>query len=192
MVYQVAELYLSQSCPIMADLIDRHGHCSIGEGEIDYFKTLATAIISQQLSAKASDTIKRRLLEIVPDFTPDGFLSVPLDELRSAGLSSAKARYITDLSQRITDNQLNFEVMANAPDNEVIQLLIQIPGIGRWTAEMFLIFGLRRPNILSVGDAGLQRAVKLLFGEFATLEAVSKPWQPYRSVASWYLWRHLD
>lgn len=187
-----AEAYLSQSCRVMAGLIRTHGPCRLADREFRPFQTLANSIISQQLSAKAADTIERRVQAIVPGFTPAGFLAVPPEALRAAGLSSAKARYIVELAQRISDGRLNLEAMQEAPDADVIAALVELTGIGQWTAEMFLIFGLRRPDVLSLGDAGLQRAARLLFGDDAKLEHVGQSWRPFRSVASWYLWRHLD
>ncbi|MGO9373572.1 MAG: DNA-3-methyladenine glycosylase family protein [Syntrophobacteraceae bacterium] len=159
------------------------------------FHSLASAIISQQLSAKAADSIKKRLSLITPiPFSPHGFLSVATEALRSAGLSTAKSKYIVDLANRVTDGRLDFDKLNEEPDEMVIATLTEIPGVGRWTAEVFLIFGLKRADVLSVGDAGLRRAVRLLYGnsENGLLEQVSDVWRPYRSVASWYLWKHLD
>ena len=187
-----AERHLSHSCNVMARLIALHGPCPLADREFRPFQTLATSIISQQLSAKAADTIERRVQAIVPSFSPAGFLAVPAEALCAAGLSSAKARYIVELAQRVSDGRLSFEAMQQAPDGDVIAALVELPGIGQWTAEIFLIFGLRRPDVLSLGDAGLQRAARLLFGEDAELERVGQSWRPYCSVASWYLWRHLD
>jgi len=189
---QDAEQHLRQSCGVMARLIAQHGRCPLADREFRPFQTLANSIISQQLSAKAADTIERRVQVIVPGFTPAGFLAVPREALRAAGLSSAKARYIVELAQRVSDGRLNLEAMQHAPDADVIAALVELPGIGQWTAEMFLIFGLCRPDVLSLGDAGLQRAARLLFGDDAALDRVGQSWRPYSSVASWYLWRHLD
>jgi DNA-3-methyladenine glycosylase II len=186
------EQHLSQSCVIMAGLVVTHGRCTIIARDFRPFQTLAGSIISQQLSAKAADTIKRRLSEIVPKFTPEGFLSASVEALRGAGLSTAKARYIMELGKRINDGRLDFDALAQRADEDVISALVELPGIGRWTAEMFLIFGLKRPNVLALGDAGLQRAARLLYGLDAELKIVGRAWQPYCSVASWYLWRHLD
>lgn len=191
-VSRAAERHLSQSCKVMARLVATHGPCVLAAREFRFFQALATAIISQQLSAKAAETIKQRVFEIVPKFSPSGFLSISDTSFRHAGLSTAKTRYIRELSNRINDGLINFEVLIRKPDEEVISALIELPGIGRWTAEMFLIFGLRRPDVLSIGDAGLQRAVRLLFGDDAALDSVGQTWRPYCSVASWYLWQHLD
>jgi DNA-3-methyladenine glycosylase II len=187
-----AEQRLRQSCRVMAQLIAQHGPCPLADREFRPFQTLANSIISQQLSAKASATIERRVLAVVPGFTPAGFLAVSSEALRAAGLSSAKARYIIELAQRVSAGRLDLEAMQQAPDAEVITALVELPGIGQWTAEMFLIFGLRRPDVLSLGDAGLQRATRLLFGDDAKLERVGQLWRPFCSIASWYLWRHLD
>jgi DNA-3-methyladenine glycosylase II len=176
----------------MARLIEKHGHCSLADRELRPFETLTTSIISQQLSAKAADTIKLRIHALVPDFTPQGFLSAPPDGLRAAGLSSRKVSYIVELARQVGSGKLEFENLRSMPDDEVKAVLVELPGIGKWTAEMFLIFGLRRPDVLSLGDAGLRRAARLLFGEEARLEDVGKAWRPYCSVASWYLWQYLD
>ena len=187
-----AEKHLSRACAVMARLIATHGRCEIIERNASPFQTLAGSIMSQQLSAKAAATIKRRVLDIVPNFDPVGFLTASPDSLRAAGLSIAKARYIRELANRVNDGRINFNTLAEQPDDEVILTLIELPGVGRWTAEMFLIFGLRRANVLALGDVGLQRAARLLYGAAVDLESVGLTWQPYSSVASWYLWRHLD
>ena len=107
-------------------------------------------------------------------------------------VSAAKSRYIVELAQRVTDGRLDFDALLSQTDDAVIDALTELPGIGRWTAEMFLIFSLKRPDVLALGDAGLQRAARDLYGEDADLESIGQSWRPYRSVASWYLWRHLD
>jgi DNA-3-methyladenine glycosylase II len=154
------------------------------------------SIISQQLSAKAANTIERRVSQIIPaPFSPDEILTVPIESLRGAGLSTRKARFIRQLAEHVTTGRLNFDELADYPDESVIVALMELPGIGRWTAEMFLIFGLKRPDVLALGDAGLRRAAKVLYqdsDENGLLERVSGAWRPYRSVASWYLWKHLD
>jgi DNA-3-methyladenine glycosylase II len=188
----IAERHLSQSGPVMAQLVATHGRCSILSDNLSGFQTLVGSIIGQQLSVKAADTIKRRVLELVPSFTPEGFLSVSCDALRSAGLSAAKTRYIIELSHWVKDRRLDFDALAWQPDEEVIAALAALPGVGRWTAEMFLIFGFKRSNVLSLGDAGLKRATRLLYGEDAELNLVGRAWEPFCSVASLYLWQHLD
>ncbi len=189
---RTAEKNLSQSCPVMAQLIATHGPCLLSTREFRPFETLTTSIISQQLSSKAADTIKQRVLDLVRNFTPAAFLGVSTDALRGAGLSSAKSRYIIELANRINNGSLNFSELVFRSDEYVITTLTELPGIGRWTAEMFLIFSLRRPNVLALDDAGLQRAARLLYGDNAELKSVGQKWRPYCSVASWYLWRFLD
>lgn len=187
-----AETYLSQSCHVMARLIQVHGRCLVAERKTTAFQTLATSIISQQLSARAADTIRQRVVALLPGFTASGLLQVPPEQLRAAGLSSRKVRYLIELSQQVQDGRLVFEELHRHSDEHVIATLTDLPGVGRWTAEMFLIFGLKRPDILALGDAGLQRATRLLYGETARLEEVGQKWHPYASTASWYLWKHLD
>jgi DNA-3-methyladenine glycosylase II len=192
-----AERHLGQSDPIMKQLIARHGHCPLAAREFQPFHMLANSIISQQLSTKAAATIKQRIAEFIPlPFEPERLLESSLERLRGAGLSQAKARYIRELAARVSDRRLLFEDLFDQDDEAVITALVEAPGIGRWTAEMFLIFGLKRLDILSVGDAGLQRAARLLYGKNrksqTLLPRVATKWRPYRSVASWYLWRSLE
>ncbi len=191
-VIREAEKHLRRSCKIMAGLVTRHGSCQLVHRKTSPFYTLAISIISQQLSKKAAQTIRNRVMDIVPTFSPDCFMDISIDTLRSTGLSSAKARYILELAKRVNDGRLNFDEIVQLSDEDAIGTLIDLPGIGRWTAEMFLIFGLKRPDVLALGDAGLQRSARLLYGESVQLENLGQLWRPFRSVASWYLWRHLD
>lgn len=192
----LAEKHLIQSDAVMTQLVSDHGPCSIFEREPNYFDTLARSIISQQLSAKAADTIERRIWAVAPSpFEPAQLLTVPVEALRSAGLSSRKASYIHALAESILNGDLDFDALAAYSDESVITVLTEFPGIGRWTAEMFLIFGLKRIDVLALGDSGLRRAARMLYPDTRQddiLEVVSKPWRPYRSVASWYLWRYLN
>jgi DNA-3-methyladenine glycosylase II len=187
-----AERHLSLSCEVMAKLVATHGACQLANRKFRPFQTLVTSIMSQQLSAKAADTIEQRVREVVPTFCPSGFVAVPIEMLRKAGLSTAKSKYIIELAIRVNDGRLKFDALRKQSDDDVIAVLTELPGIGRWTAEMFLIFGLRRPDVLAIGDAGLQRASRHLYGDTAKLESIGQAWIPYRSVASWYLWRYLD
>ncbi len=193
-----AQKHLGKSDKVMASLISAHGPCPLGIREYRPFHTLMTSIIGQQLSAKASNTIENRVKEIIPSpFCHSDILAMDVEKLRGAGISRPKIRYIRELAERISDGRICFdERLKSKSDNEVIQELIEVPGIGKWTAEMFLIFGLRRPDVLSLGDAGLHRATKLLYNnnhstDDFSLQSVSDVWRPYRSVASWYLWKHL-
>lgn len=188
-----AERHLCKSDRVMAKLVRKHGMCKLSGRTFRPFHALTTAIISQQLSVKAADTIASRVAQLTErPFVAGAMLAVPADALRAAGLSSAKARYIHALARRVEDGTLNFPHLRRQSDEAVMAALTEVPGIGRWTAEMFLIFTLKRPDILSLGDAGLCRAVRQLYGAGADFENLAEPWRPYRSVASWYLWRHLD
>ena len=192
-----AESHLGHSDRVMAKLIGTHGPCTLNRRTSGLFHTLLVSIISQQLSAKASDTIERRIAECVPyPFNAEEMVCVPPERLREAGLSTRKVGYIQSLAERVNAGSLTYEALASKENDEVMATLMEIPGIGRWTAEVFLIFGLKRPDFLALGDAGLQRAVKMLYPKASSngsaLEKVSERWKPYCSVASWYLWRHID
>ena len=192
-----AERHLAGTDPIMKRLIVRHGHCPIAEREFQPFHMLANSIISQQLSTKAAATIKGRVGALVGvPFQITKVLSTDPAQLRGAGLSEAKARYIRELAAHVHDGRLNFEKLMALNDEAVIDKLVIVPGIGRWTAEMFLIFGLKRLDVLAVGDAGLQRAALNLYGKKSKsqtiLPRVAETWRPYRSIAAWYLWRSLE
>ena len=144
---------MSQSDPVMKWLIRRYGHCRLAGREFEPFHMLTNSIISQQLSTRAAATIKQRLAAIVaPPFHHAGFLTISIDALRSAGLSQAKARYICELATRVHDGRLLFDDLVSKDNETVIAALSESPGIGRWTAEMFLIFGLKRLDVLALGD----------------------------------------
>jgi DNA-3-methyladenine glycosylase II len=194
---RVAERCLARSDPIMKRLIAAHGPCPLAEREFEPFHMLANSIISQQLSFKAAATIKQRVGALIGvPFQAAKVLAVADEQLRGAGLSQAKARYIRELAMHVADTRLEFNEIHLLNDEAVIEKLVQIPGIGRWTAEMFLLFGLKRPDVLALGDAGLQRAARLLYGKGrkskTLLRRSAERWRPYRSIASWYLWRSLE
>lgn len=191
------ERHLAGIDPIMKRLIACHGRCPIAQREFEPFHMLANAIISQQLSTRAATTIKQRVGALVGvPFNIEKVLSTPPELLRAAGLSAAKARYIRELAARVQDGRMDFSELSALEDEELIEKLIEVPGIGRWTAEMFLLFGLKRLDVLALGDAGLRRAAHLLYGKRRRspilLARVAENWRPYRSVASWYLWRSLE
>jgi DNA-3-methyladenine glycosylase II len=191
-----AERHLETADPIMKRLIAAHGHCSLAEREFEPFHMLANSIISQQLSTKAAATIKQRVGVLVGvPFQTSNVLSTSIEKLRGAGLSRAKTRYIRELAIHVSEGRLDFNEIAPLDDELVIEKLIIVPGIGRWTAEMFLLFGLKRLDVLAIGDAGLQRAARNLYGKKRKSETllprVAEAWRPYRSIASWYLWRSL-
>jgi len=192
-----AEHYLAHADPVMRRLIARHGPCPLAEREFEPFHMLANSIISQQLSTKAAATIKQRVGELVGvPFQTEKVLAVSSEKLRDAGLSQAKAGYIRELAARVVDGRLIFDELMAIEDEAVIEKLIEANGIGRWTAEMFLLFGLKRLDVLALGDAGLQRSARILYGKRrkseTLLRRVAEAWKPYRSIACWYLWRSLE
>jgi DNA-3-methyladenine glycosylase II len=192
-----AERHLSAVDPVMKRLIAKHGHCPLAEREFQPFHMLANSIISQQLSTKAAATIKQRVGALVGvPFQTSRVLSNSIEKLRAAGLSQAKTRYIRELAAHVKDGRLDFDAIVELGDEAAIEKLVIVPGIGRWTAEMFLLFGLKRMDVLALGDAGLQRAARNLYGKKRNsktlLPRVAENWRPYRSIASWFLWRSLE
>lgn len=188
--------YLSSADPVMARLVNEHGPVTLHRTN-DYFFTLLEAIASQQLSSKAADTIINRIRALVPgDAAPDpeSIFAVPDQALRDAGLSWSKVSYVKDLAERVASGRLALDHIAQMDDEQIIEALVSVKGIGRWTAEMFLIFSLARPDVLAVDDYGLQAAMKDLYGlptlpKPAIMREMAEPWRPYRSYASLYLWR---
>jgi DNA-3-methyladenine glycosylase II len=173
--------------------IDRRG------SRPDPWEALARAIVGQQLSTKAARSIWERLIGQfggkLP--TPKQLLRKRRDTLRKAGLSNAKVEFLRDLAQRVTDGRLDLGRLKRLPDEDVIAQLIEVKGIGRWTAEMFLIFHLGRPDVVSVGDLGIRRAVQLAYGMKdlpgpEELIKLAEEWRPHRTLACLYLWRSLD
>jgi DNA-3-methyladenine glycosylase II len=186
--------------PVLAAIIRKCGACGITPGrESDIFCGLLEAIVSQQLSTRAAATIYGRLRALLPDNvpTPQSLLPLSDEALRGVGLSRQKAAYVRDLSQRVHDGSLRTEALAAMSDEDIVSELTKIKGIGRWTAEMILIFRLARPDILPVGDLGIVRAIQRAYGLRKAPDArrmlkIGESWRPYRSVASWYLWASLE
>jgi DNA-3-methyladenine glycosylase II len=196
-VISSATAYLSDRDPIMAHAIERVGPCTLIPNP-QLFETLVDAIISQQISVKAADAIMSRLraslhAEANGMISPEALLSLEEDTLRAVGLSPQKMRYIRDLTERVASGQLDLERLSELDDETVITELVKVKGIGRWTAEMMLIFSLGRPDVLPVDDLGFVEGVR----EAYSLEArpTSKEmrergevWRPYRTFATWYMW----
>jgi DNA-3-methyladenine glycosylase II len=186
--------------PVLAVLIKRHGPCGLAAAQrADHFSALVRAITGQQLSTKAAATIYARLAALMPDGvpSPDGFAAVTDAELRAVGMSRQKIGYLRDLSSRVASGELVLSTLDVLGDEEIIQALVTVKGIGRWSAEMFLIFRLQRPDVLPVDDLGIvvavQRAYRLRQRPTAArLRRIGEAWRPYRSIASWYLWRSLE
>ena len=181
--------------PIMARVTAAVGDVSVGV-EADRFVSLASAIVGQQLSTAAANTIWHRFETLGP-VVPEAILTLEEAQLRGVGLSGAKARYVRDLAERVASGDLDLYGLDALDDEAVIAEVTRVKGIGRWTAEMFLVFSLSRPDVLALGDAGLLRAGgwALELGRVAEREelaAAGEGWKPYRSIASLYLWASLD
>jgi DNA-3-methyladenine glycosylase II len=187
--------------PVLAAIIREHGPCALGEARdrFDHFTMLVRAIVFQQLSTKAATTIYNRLLERMPGGIPNpqALASLSDEQLRTAGISRQKAAYLRDLGSRVAAGEVALDSIDALPDEEVIAALTRVKGIGRWTAEMFLIFRLQRPDVLPVNDLGILNAIQKAYRlrkkpTAKRLQKIGEPWRPYRSIACWYLWRSLD
>lgn len=163
----------------------------------DAFTTLARSIVSQQISVKAAESVWRKIIVNVPEITPQTVYNLENNVLRSCGLSQRKTDYLQDLSLHFLNNDLNETIWYEMDDEALILELTRVKGVGRWTAEMFLIFHMLRPNILPINDLGLKRALSMHYNDNKPvskneMHIISDPWRPWRSVATWYLWRSLD
>ncbi|HEV2732378.1 MAG TPA: DNA-3-methyladenine glycosylase [Terriglobales bacterium] len=189
--------HLKKSDPILAAIIERIGPCRMEFGK-PTFHSLAEAILYQQLNGKAAVSIFKRFTDLAGDpLTPAGILKLTDAEMRGVGLSKQKTAYLRDLSEKTKTGLVNFERLLDLPEAEVIEHLTQVKGVGVWTAHMFLMFTLRRPDILPTGDYGVQAAMKKYYKKRkwpkpTVMEKIAKPWVPYRSIACWYLWKSLD
>ena len=187
-------IYLSDIDPIMRTTIERVGPCTL-QPDPDVFNSLVEAIISQQLSIKAADAITARVRAALPDgkVTPEALLPFDPDRLRALGLSSQKARYIRSLVELVSSGQLQLDALAKLDDEEIIRQLTAVKGIGRWTAEMCLIFTFMRADILPVDDLGFLEGVRIAYQlptRPSKLEILVRGelWRPYRTFATWYMW----
>jgi DNA-3-methyladenine glycosylase II len=192
-----AILHLKKSDPVLAEIIERVGAYRMNYDE-PAFASLAEAIVYQQLHGKAAATIFKRVTDLAGlPLMPEGILKLTEAQLRGAGLSKQKLSYLRDLAEKTRSGEVEFARFPELSDEEVIAQLTQIKGIGRWTADMFLMFSLRRPNVLPTGDLGIQMAIRKHYRKRklpkpAQMEKIAKVWEPYRSVACWYLWRSMD
>lgn len=189
--------HLKKCDPVMRGIIERVGPFRMEYGPPE-FHSLAESILYQQLNGKAAATIFARFVALTGDpVTPQGILKLSLEQLRGVGLSKQKSAYLRDLAEKTTSGALDFSKLADLPDEEVIAHLTQVKGIGIWTAQMFLMFTLRRPDVLPTGDYGVQAAIKKHYRKRKLpkpkdMEKIARRWAPYRSIACWYLWRSLD
>jgi len=183
--------------PILQKLFKIHGPHKFEDRTERLMEELIESIISQQLSVKAADTIYSRFLRLFKNEqfpSADQILKIDVEKLRSAGMSYSKANYIKNIAKAFKDKDLDIEKIKKMSDAEAITELTKIKGVGKWTAEMILIFTLNRTDVFSLGDAGLKRAIKNLYGITQEKEILklSENWKPHRSFACWYLWRSLN
>jgi len=206
-----AVTHLKKSDPVMRAIIERIGPCRMRFSPPE-FHSLAEAIVYQQLNGKAAETIFKRFAALAGEPpTPEGILRLSDEQMRSAGLSKQKTAYLKDLAAKTSSGLVDFARLPDLPDEEVVEHLTQVKGIGVWTAQMFLMFSLKRENVLPTGDYGVRMAIykhyldvrraksakkgrkkKIKLPSPEQMEKIAKPWEPYRSVASWYLWQSLD
>jgi DNA-3-methyladenine glycosylase II len=196
-VFARAQRHLARRDPVLKRLVRLVGPCTLWF-EPDGFAALVRCVIAQQLSTRAARTIHDRLAAALAPagVVPAAVLAAPDGALRGAGLSAAKARSLRDLAERVHGGGLALDRLHELPDEEVIARLVPVRGIGRWTAQMYLIFSLGRLDVLPTADLGLRVGVQRHYGleeppAPAALEKLALPWQPYRSVATWYFWRSL-
>ena len=192
-----ALVHLRRTDPVLCEIINRIGDYRIEFREPD-FETLVKSIVYQQLSGRVASVIFERLLSAAGGtITPANVLKLRPTRMRAAGLSAQKTVYIRDLARHTRDGHVVFEDLRGLSDTEVIEKLTVVKGIGVWTAHMFLIFALRRPDILPTGDLGIRAAIRKAYGlaelpKPAEIENLAERWRPYCTVASWYLWRSLE
>ena len=196
---------LSQSDPVLHGLIRAYPQYHLRRRS-NAFTALARAIVGQQISVKAADAVWRRFVTAAdpgqsevdfPEVAPTLVVALTPDALRSAGLSQRKAEYMHDLARRFADGSLNPATWTTLDDEALIEALVAVKGIGRWTAEMFLMFHELRADVFPIADLGLQKAIRLHYAgddalSLEEMQALAESWRPYRSVATWYLWRSLD
>jgi DNA-3-methyladenine glycosylase II len=197
--YTIARKHLMKADPTLRLIIKRVGPCQLhAVAPRDPFEALCMAIASQQLSVKAADTIFGRFGDLFPDRkpTPERVMTLTDDQIRSVGFSRPKVSFIKDLAAHVLDGRLDLKRLKQHPDDEVMRQLVAVKGIGRWTAEIFLMFRLGRPDIFPADDLGLMNAVHRAYAlrkrpDAKRLRKMGELWSPHRSVAAWYLWQSL-
>ena len=192
-MFTKAQRHLSRRDPVLKRLIKQIGPCTL-QHDPDGFGVLVRAIVSQMISSKAARAISGRLVEAIGELRPANLLKAKEETLRGVGLSATKVHAMRDLAEKVQSGAVPLDQLAEMPDEEVIALLVPVRGIGRWTAEMFLIFSLGRFDVLPVGDFGLREGVRRQYGleehpGKKELVELAEPWRPYRSIATWFLWR---
>ena len=192
-------IHLKQADPVLREIIERVGPYRIQHTEPD-FETVARSIVFQQLSGSSARAIFGRLKETLGSderMAPESILSLPLADARNAGLSQQKTNYLRDLAEKTQTGVIDFARLPRFSDEQVIEHLTVVKGVGVWTAQMFLMFALRRPDVLATGDLGVRSAIRKAYRlrshpAPARVEKLGTKWRPYRSVACWYLWRSHD
>jgi DNA-3-methyladenine glycosylase II len=194
--WERAKRALRRRDPVMARIMREHPKVFLAHRG-DPFFTLARAIVGQQISVKAAQSVWDRMVACVGEVTPEGVLAKDRKTLRACGLSDRKTEYIADLAQHFADGAIHVHRWPEMSDEDIIAELVEVRGIGRWTAEMFLIFNLLRPDVFPLDDLGLQKGLRLAYFKgrkvsLRTMQRLGETWRPWRSVATWYLWRSLD
>ena len=195
---ELACQHLRKSDPVLGKVIDAVGPFTL-KFDRDRFGMLVRSIIAQQISGAAARTIRGRVEQLVaPEMiTPENLRRLSESQLRSAGLSSQKLSYLQDLAAKAADGVIDLRNIGRSDDEQVIAQLSQVKGVGRWTAQMFLMFSLGRPDVFPEDDLGVRSAIRTLYSlpdlpDRATSRAIAQPWRPFASVASWYCWRSID
>ena len=193
-----AQRHLRQADPVMRKIIDQVGPARL-RAERNRFAMLVRSIISQQISVGAARSIRKRLEALVAPgkLTPENLQQFTPRQLRSAGLSQQKTSYILDLARKTSHGEVVLRTIGRRSDEDVIQELTQVKGIGRWTAQMFLMFALGRPDVFPAADLGIRMAIRDQYNlddlpDNQTSHEIAQPWHPYATVASWYLWQSID
>jgi DNA-3-methyladenine glycosylase II len=198
--FEKARRTLMRRDPVLAAVIKKHRQRSLVDAPaVDPFPALVRTITAQKISTKAAATIHGRLVALMPGgvATPAGLLELTDDQLRQAGLSRQKAAYLRDLAAKVASGELPVDTLDAMADEEVIEAIVKVKGLGRWSAEMFLMFRLRRPDVLPVDDLGIVNAIQRLYKlrkkpKADRIRKIGETWRPYRTVACWYLWRSLE
>ncbi|NEP57097.1 MAG: DNA-3-methyladenine glycosylase 2 family protein [Symploca sp. SIO2G7] len=201
--YGVATDFLQQSDPILGKVISKIGLCQLKpSSESDLISAIAQGIISQQISTIAASAIYQRFLQLYTDYgsteeKAKAILETPEEKLREAGISRPKIRYLKDLAQKTLSDLPTLEQLETKDDQEIIEIVTQVKGVGNWTAQMLLMFSLNRQDVLPIDDLGVRKAIKNLYNltELPTrlsVEELGNKWKPYRSIACWYLWKSLE
>lgn len=195
-----AEAHLRRTDPVLADLIERFGPYRLRPGN-DPYGALVRAVLFQELAGAAALAIQRRFLALYGNEgsfpEPERLLATPEEVLRGAGISRQKVAYLRDIALHVHEGRLDFAGLKSRPDEEVVARLTAVKGIGEWTAHMFLMFELGRPDVLPTGDYGVRKGMKLAYGladlpTAGEARRIGAPWAPYRSVGSWYMWRVVE